>query len=100
MTTETNEERVRKIIADRKSGYPLLNKDFDWFIQQAERAQELEELNISLSEESRGNFQAASKYKRENACLREALEEIKFQTTFVETSDNVLEAIEQALKGE
>ncbi|EGQ27711.1 hypothetical protein HMPREF9372_0335 [Sporosarcina newyorkensis 2681] len=62
-----------------------------WLIQQAERSQDAEMLNESLSEESRGNCQAALNYKRENACLRELVKILKLLATHCDADGRTIQ---------
>lgn len=107
MTNQTNEERLEKVKADRKmapmeyvDGVLLLDLlDVDWLIQQVERVQELERLLNESKDGLYWNNLSLLHWKAENARLRKTLEEIKFQTTLSETPTNVLDAVDQALKG-
>lgn len=111
LATETNAERLRIIKfeseCEEHAGieYRVIRlQDFEWLIQQAERAQELE-MKLKLSEGEKGiktelnnaAVRIIEEKDMENARLREALESI------IECSD-VITAVEEiakaALEGE
>lgn len=79
MTTETNAERLNRIVRSQKyteidaTGYSVIElEDFNWVCEQAERAQELEEkLNKT---KALPMLTELEKRKSETARLREALE--------------------------
>ncbi|MGX9931977.1 hypothetical protein PD280_06230 [Virgibacillus salarius] len=72
-------EEIKKKDTKYQLGGTTLEADWKYLIQQAERVQELEQ---------------------QNQFYKQALEEINFQASLDETSDNVQEAIDKALKGE
>ncbi len=48
MTTETNAERLERVITYQKHGSPMENADFEWVVEQVKRAQEMEQQNSQL----------------------------------------------------
>lgn len=84
--TETNAERLERlknhsVFEHLRGKFLVPHETYLWLIEQAEYVKDLEvelkserERNQSLSEESRGNFQASLDYRRENERSREALE--------------------------
>lgn len=101
-------EEIKRELAELKDqwnqGY-VKNADYAFDIADSliNRVEELENLNASLSEESRGNFESAREYKRKNQRYKQALEEIipiSNAGRVVEGDSRIAKIARQALAGE
>ena len=105
MTTETNAERLRIIKTESEltelAGieYRVIRlQDFNWIIQQAERAQELEEEIDNLRWDAAMLSVDVQHLKNENACLREAIKQSLDAHKW--NNEESARILEKALKGE
>ena len=99
----TDQERLEDVKEQWKNGYPVtagsneepqLHRDFEWLIEQAERAQELETYVET------GTY-IQRKLRKENSRYRDTLEELKFQLENVDAGgdiDYLLRIVNQGLK--
>lgn len=98
MTTESNAERLERIAAYQKHGFPLPNADFDWLIRQTELSEKRNERYRVWYEGAKKAMAEREVFRQENARLREAINRsLKAHRWNNEESARILE---EALAGE